>query len=93
VLPNDVATADGELRSTSSQVESWARRGVLDIPEPHPVVAHLDSQQGPDLDALLPPSRTWADVLAVALHKASAAIEAEQVFRVTTEIAAFVCRP
>jgi hypothetical protein len=92
VLPNDVATADGELRSTFSQVESCVRRGVLDIPEPHPVVAHLDSQ-GPDLDALLPPSRTWADVLAVALHKASAAIEAEQVFRVTTEIAAFVCRP
>ena len=79
-------------RPANSQVESYVRPGLLEIPDADPVVAHLDSQQGPDLDALLPSSATWEDVLDVARGEATAVIQAEQVFRVPTKIAGFVCR-
>jgi SAM-dependent methyltransferase len=91
--PFDSRTAQAELPMSFSQVESYVRPGLLEIPDAEPVVAHLDSQQGPDLDALVPPSATWGDVLDVARAEATAVIQAEEVFRVTTEIAGFVCRP
>lgn len=91
--PFDAERAAVELPATFSSVESFVSTGVLEIPGADHVVAHLDSQQGPDLDALLPPTVTWGDVLAVVRAKANGAIEAEGPFRVTTEIGAFVCRP
>jgi len=91
--PFDAATAQAELPMSFSQVESYMRPGLLEIPDPDPVVAYLDSQQGPDLDALLPSSAAWEDVLDVARAEATSVIRAERAFRVTTEIAAFVCRP
>jgi SAM-dependent methyltransferase len=91
--PFDSGRAAVELPLTFSTVESYAKPGLLEIPEVGPVVAHVDSQQGPDLDALLPPLATWDDVLEAARRQAAAVISAEGAFRVTTEIAAFVCRP
>jgi hypothetical protein len=82
-----------ELPLTFSAVECYVKPGVLEIREAEPVVAHVDSQQGPDLDALLPSSASWDDVLEAARTQATAVIGADGVFRVTTEIAAFVCRP
>ncbi len=91
--PFDTSKAAVELPLAFSQVASYIREGLLEIPDAEPVVAHLDSQQGPDLDALLPASATWEDVLDVARTKAAAVIASDRVFRVTTEIGAFVCRP
>ena len=91
--PFDAATAEAELQETFSQVESYRRAGLLEIPHAEPVVAHLDSQQGPDLDALLPVSATWANVLDAARGRAEAVISREGTFRTTTEIGVFVCRP
>lgn len=91
--PFDSGQALVELPLTFSAVECYVKPGVLEIPEAEPVVAHVDSQQGPDLDALLPSSASWDDVLEAARTQGTAVIGADGVFRVTTEIAAFVCRP
>lgn len=91
--PFDSETAKAELPISFSHVESYVRPGLLEIPDVDAVVAHLDSQQGPDLDALVPSSATWEDVLDVARADATALIQAEGVFQVTTEIAGFVCQP
>jgi SAM-dependent methyltransferase len=91
--PFDIAAAREHLHVTFSHVEHYVARGLLEIPEPAPVVAYLDSQQGPDLDALLPVSATWADVLEAAATRAAGVIEAKGVFEARTEVGAFVCRP
>ncbi len=91
--PFNTNHAAEELPLTFGRVESFLRAGLLEVPAVDPVVAHVDSQQGPDLDAFVPPSARWEDVLQVAGRKVAEIIQAEGAFRVTTEVGAFVCRP
>lgn len=90
--PFDAAQAAAELPETFSSVESYIRMGHLEITEVDPIVAWVDTQQDPDLDALVPPTATWDDVLNTARSKAAATIAEHGNFDVTTEVAVFVCR-
>ena len=91
--PFDAEQAAVELPESFSSVESYVRNGHLEITEDDPIVAWVDTQQDPDLDALVPPSATWDDVLETARTKAAATIANHGAFHVTTEVATFVCRP
>lgn len=91
--PFDATQAAVELPETFSTVESYVRMGHLEITDLDPVVAWVDTQQDPDLDALVLPDGTWDDVLNSARDSAAASIEERGMFDVTTEVAVFVCRP
>ena len=91
--PFDVDTAVQELQANFSHVESYVRTGLLEIPQVDPVVAYLDSQQGPDLDELLPARVAWSDVLNAARRRAEAVIADRHAFTTPIEVGAFVCRP
>jgi SAM-dependent methyltransferase len=91
--PFDARQAAAELPEVFSSVESYLRPDQLQITEVEPTVAWVDTQQGPDLDSLLPPSASWNDVLDTARQKAAAAIAEHGNFHVTTEVAVFLCRP
>jgi SAM-dependent methyltransferase len=90
--PFDADQAAAELPGSFSSVDSYVRTGYLEITEVDPIVAWVDSQQGPDFDALIAPSATWDDVLNAARSKAAATIARQGHLHVTTEVAAFVCR-
>lgn len=91
--PFDAAQAMVELPESFSTVESYVRLGHLEITVVDPIVAWADSQQDPDLDALVPLGAVWEDVLNSVRNTAAARIEGHGVFDVTTEVAVFVCRP
>ncbi len=91
--PFDAAQAAVELPESFSSVESYVRNGHLEITEDDAIVAWVDTQQDPDLDALVPPSAAWDDVLETARTIAAATIAKHGAFHVTTEVATFVCRP
>ena len=90
--PFDADQAAAELPDSFSSVESYVRTGYLEITEVDPIVAWVDTQQGPDLDALIAPSATWDDVLNTARSEAAATIARQENLHVTTEVAALVCR-
>ena len=91
--PFDAGQAAAELPGTFSTVESYVRMGHLEITEVDPIVAWVDTQQDPDLDALVPPNTTWDDVLNITRRMCAATIAEHGNFHVTTEVAVFVCRP
>lgn len=91
--PFDAAQATVELPDAFSTVESYVRLGHLEITDAGPIVAWADSQQDPELDALVPAGAAWEDVLNSVRDTAAGRIEEHGMFDVTTEVAVFVCRP
>lgn len=91
--PFDAAQATVELPDAFSTVESYVRLGHLEITDADPIVAWADSQQDPELDALVPAGAAWEDVLNSVRDTAAGRIEEHGMFDVTTEVAVFVCRP
>ncbi|HSH58126.1 MAG TPA: class I SAM-dependent methyltransferase [Acidimicrobiales bacterium] len=73
-------------------VELEVTSNLLEIPVVEPVVDYLDSQQGPDLDALLPSATSWSDVLESARRRAGAVIAERGVFTAKTEVGGLLCR-
>ncbi len=73
-------------------VELEVTSNLLEILVMEPVVDYLDSQQGPDLDALLPSATSWSDVLESARRRAGAVIAERGVFMAKTEVGGLLCR-
>jgi SAM-dependent methyltransferase len=80
-------TARGFLEAAFERVEGTRYRGELLVPDAEPVVAYIASLRDP-IEPVLPPDRTWDDVVAEARRLVSARLP----FRAGTDSALFVCR-
>ena len=89
----DAFTAeDGDLlRAAFADVERTTWDRLVEVPEPEPVVAYVDSLRA-FIEPAMPAGATWDDVLAAARRRAADVVTADGTFRITTRLALFRCR-